>query len=115
MDCHNCKESTALIEAAKAALEAAEMGNHAGGEITDMLRKAIATAKGGVKMRRFLLFAGETYYPAGGFNDYQESFNTQIEAFDAGRNLITEEKYTGWFHVVDDVNGKILSEEGDLL
>ena len=34
-----------LIKAAKAALEASEMGNHAGVEITGMLRYAIAKVK----------------------------------------------------------------------
>jgi len=30
-------------------------------------------------MKRFLLFAGSSYYPDGGWNDFQGSFNTKEE------------------------------------
>ena len=32
--------------------------------------------------KRFLLFAGKDYYPAGGGNDFQNSFNTLEEAME---------------------------------
>ena len=31
-------------------------------------------------MKRFLVFAGDAYYPEGGMNDFQEDFDTLEEA-----------------------------------
>jgi len=31
-------------------------------------------------MKRFLVFAGDSYYPEGGMNDFQEDFHTLEEA-----------------------------------
>lgn len=31
-------------------------------------------------VKKYLLFAGERYYPAGGWNDFQGSFGTPLEA-----------------------------------
>jgi len=33
-------------------------------------------------MKRFLVFAGDCYYPEGGMNDFQEDFDTLEEARD---------------------------------
>ncbi len=34
-----------------------------------------------MKVKRFVVFAYETYYPGGGWNDYQSSFDTAVEAY----------------------------------
>jgi len=51
-------------------------------------------------MRRYLLFAGDQYYPAGGWHDFQGSFDSVAEAkedYERHRWL----KYWDWGHVVD--------------
>ena len=51
-------------------------------------------------MKRFLLFAGDSYYPEGGANDFKCSFETvsdEIEAHDPN-----EFKYNGgWANIFD--------------
>ncbi len=41
----------------------------------------------------FLLFAGDTYYPSGGWEDYRGSFATLESAVDAAKGW-------DWYHVV---------------
>lgn len=36
-------------------------------------------------MNRFLLFAGDRYYPEGGWNDYKRGFDSRREAEKAAR------------------------------
>ena len=47
-------------------------------------------------MKRFLLFVGDTYYAAGGWNDYVDSYDSQIEAAAAAFRVKGD-----WFQVVD--------------
>jgi hypothetical protein len=54
-------------------------------------------------MRQFLLFAGDHYYPSGGYNDFKESFDSIVEAEVAGA------KYD-WCHVVDAFTHEIVCE-----
>jgi hypothetical protein len=57
-------------------------------------------------MKRFLLFTGDDYYPAGGWGDFQDSYDTLIEA--------TSAKTTGdWWHVIDATNGEELANSYD--
>ena len=46
------------------------------------------------KKPRYLLFAGSTYYPAGGWGDYRGAFETIKEATEAGDGF-------DWLDVVD--------------
>lgn len=50
-------------------------------------------------MKRFLLFAGRTYYSAGGWGDFKGSFDTHKDAKLAGEMLIDN-----WFHIIDTEN-----------
>jgi hypothetical protein len=54
-------------------------------------------------MDRFLLFAGDTYYPLGGWGDYKGSFPTLEEALKAAAANSWD-----WFHVVDLLSGEVL-------
>ncbi len=47
-------------------------------------------------MKRFLLFDGDTYYPAGGWHDFAGSFDTLDEAQAEAKN-----RGADWFHIVD--------------
>lgn len=62
----------------------------------------------------FLLFAGQAYYPQGGWEDWRGSFDTLAEAKaaflawrhddgDPGGNLT-------WGHIANDAEGEIVSE-----
>ena len=47
-------------------------------------------------MKRYLLFAGDTYYPAGGWRDFLGHFDTEEEALD---HLKTQPH--DWWEIVD--------------
>jgi len=46
--------------------------------------------------KKFLLFAGDQYYPAGGWQDYQGTYDDIIDALDKAANLGKD-----WWHIVD--------------
>ena len=53
-------------------------------------------------MKRYLLFAGDQYYPRGGWSDFRDSFDSLEEAFIHGRQKdISGSKWFDWCHVVD--------------
>jgi hypothetical protein len=54
-------------------------------------------------MKRFLLFAGDKYYPSGGWHDFIGAFDSVEEAGAHARKTNDEFNYTcfGWYHVVD--------------
>lgn len=59
-------------------------------------------------MKRFILFAGETYYPQGGMKDLQGSFDTLQEALDKALELANYKEWKpevglpiDWYHVLD--------------
>lgn len=62
-------------------------------------------------MKRYLLFTGDNYYPAGGFHDADGFFDTIEEAKD---HIVTDLiKYVpnfNWWHIVDTETGKIVAE-----
>ena len=55
-------------------------------------------------MKRYLLFAGDDYYPAGGWGDFVDSYDSVAEAIAA---LGAGDRRYDWFHVVDSQTGKI--------
>lgn len=66
-------------------------------------------------MNMFLIFAGDCYYPSGGWGDYVGSYATEQDARNAiteqgiindfNRYMIKEELYD-WYHIVDLQQGK---------
>ena len=58
-------------------------------------------------MKRYLLFRGDIYYPAGGWDDFKGSFDTLVEAAEEA----TKDSSFDWWHVVDSHTG--IKEEGD--
>ncbi len=73
-------------------------------------------------MNRFLLFSCETYYPEGGWQDFDGSFDTADEALawyqarwveqnKPGFRFTAGETYVGGeYHIVDGQTGEIVSE-----
>lgn len=55
-------------------------------------------------MKRFLLFAGDNYYPAGGMYDYRGDFSTIEDALEA------RAPQWDWYHIVDHSTMKIVRE-----
>lgn len=64
-------------------------------------------------MDKYLLFAGEYYYPGGGWNDLVNSFPT-MEAVAVAIDGLFNDIFTDWFHVVDRDTGKIVFISIDL-
>jgi hypothetical protein len=70
-----------------------------------------------VMLKRYAVFAGETYYPRGGMEDFKESFDDFLEAIAhmhdiAGRYAKQDGKYDkyDWGHVADMTTGEIIEE-----
>lgn len=51
-------------------------------------------------MKRYLLFAGDHYYPSGGWNDFVGSFDTAREAMEWAESKAIKDS-DDWAHVVD--------------
>lgn len=51
-------------------------------------------------LKRYLLFAGETYYPSGGWMDFIRSFDSKKDAVILARQLKSEGDID-WFHIID--------------
>lgn len=51
-------------------------------------------------MKRFLVFSGEDYYPAGGAEDFTSAHETRDEAIDIARSAIEASRLVidGWDH-----------------
>lgn len=65
-------------------------------------------------MKRYLVFAGSRYYPAGGWGDFISDFDSMQEAM-----AFIEPKYSpdyeseyDWYHIVDSYTGKIETSNG---
>lgn len=56
-------------------------------------------------MKRFHLFAGDDYYPAGGARDLRGSFDSVWDAVEHMAN-----KPADWWHVLDSQTGQIVKE-----
>lgn len=57
-------------------------------------------------MKRYLIFAYDSYYPGGGWNDYVGSEDTLVAV---GKALARNTQ--DWWHVVDSTTGKIVSRQ----
>jgi len=53
-------------------------------------------------LKRFLLFAGDNYYPRGGWDDFRGSYDSLEEALAAPRHN------DNWWHVVDSHLGTVV-------
>lgn len=53
---------------------------------------------------RYLLFAGDRYYPAGGWQDFKMDFDSVDPAVIAGGDY-------DWWHVVDRATGEVVAEK----
>ena len=51
-------------------------------------------------MKRFLVFAGLTYYPNGGWEDFNASYATEEEAIAVCKSLI-KDGWNDWAHYID--------------
>lgn len=67
-------------------------------------------------MKRYLLFAGDHYYPSGGIEDYMGDYDTVEEAEIAGSNKYPKTLYHplgkfqyDWWQVVDSTDMKMFS------
>lgn len=65
-------------------------------------------------MKRYALFVGETYYPAGGWNDFVGFFDTLEEAKTMAVEPENDAVSGWWFNIVDLTTGVIVVEDADL-
>lgn len=56
-------------------------------------------------MKRYLLFAGDTYYPSGGWSDFHSDHDTIEEALAAKNGL----EYIDWYQIVDSTTVKVVA------
>lgn len=56
-------------------------------------------------MKRYLVFVGSTYYPSGGWKDYQGSLDTLEAALGLAANIRGD-----WWHIVDTEIGAVCKE-----
>lgn len=61
-------------------------------------------------LKRFLVFAYDAYYPSGGWNDYQGSFETLAEVRKHIAEVNEETSAPDYFNVVDAHTGKAVKE-----
>ena len=61
-----------------------------------------------MKTKRFLVFAGDNYYPNGGWHDFSESFDDMNTAVEFARNVRTGNY--DWSHVLDSERQKVIAE-----
>lgn len=57
-------------------------------------------------IKRYALFAGEDYYPAGGWKDFRGSYDTREEAEAAMQSLALD--FLEWFQIVDLQTGELI-------
>jgi len=55
--------------------------------------------------KRYLLFAGSSYYPLGGWDDFKKSF----ESLDEARRYIPVVR-EDWWQIVDTETGQVITE-----
>ena len=54
-----------------------------------------------IALKRFLLFAGDEFYPGGGWDDFIAGYDTELEAI-----RVAEDNKFNWYHVVDTYTGE---------
>jgi hypothetical protein len=52
-------------------------------------------------IKRFVLFAGHNYYPNGGWDDFQGSFDTLEDAESFNQTISSD-----WWHIIDLTTGE---------
>ena len=66
-------------------------------------------------MKRYILFAGYSYYAGGGANDLVTSCDTEEEAIEIGSRMCdisVEEGDTDWYNIFDTTTLKITHKYG---
>lgn len=66
-----------------------------------MGKRVVIDAEAPVKPRRYLVFAGSAYYPAGGWDDFKGSVDTVEDARIAAAATKAE-----WWHIIDIETGE---------
>lgn len=61
-------------------------------------------------MKRYLLFAGDHYYPSGGMDDFIKDFDTQNEAM-VEAHIIAGDSFR-WWHIWDSEMREIVEHAG---
>lgn len=59
-------------------------------------------------LKRYLLFSGSFYYPAGGWEDFDSSFDSEDEAKATGAKSTND---YSWWHVVDCETGRLSTKD----
>lgn len=59
-------------------------------------------------MKQFLFFAGDHYYPSGGWDDFRDSFDTVEEINEYWLKCLNEKVYD-WGHTIDMHTGKMVA------
>lgn len=62
------------------------------------------------KMKQFLLYGGDFYYPNGGWRDLLGSFDFAADAIAFAENHFSNQ-LSYWWHVVDITTGKEVAKE----
>ena len=57
-------------------------------------------------MKQFLLFAGDHFYPSGGWGDFKNSFDTVEEAQEGAADELAGN--SDWWQIVDITTGKVV-------
>jgi hypothetical protein len=53
----------------------------------------------------FALFTGSQYYPSGGWHDYEGTYDTQLEAYEACVKISCD-----WWHIIDLSTGAFVDQ-----
>jgi hypothetical protein len=60
--------------------------------------------------KRYLLFAGATYYPGGGSSDLDSVFETVAEAQTRAAQIVAADEFTDWWEIFDVVQLHTVAE-----
>ena len=58
-------------------------------------------------LKRFLVFGGDNYYPCGGWNDFQGSYET----YELALKWATASPSGDWWHIVDSETGEMVADQ----
>lgn len=65
-------------------------------------------------MKRYIVFAGDNYYPRGGWKDKRGSFDQLDEAVNKAKEYYEEDRGYHWCHVVDLETGNTCWDHWEL-
>lgn len=60
-------------------------------------------------MKRYILFGGDHYYAAGGWQDFRGDFGDAEEAKADAARLADSDKDIDWWHIIDLETGKFVA------